>query len=439
MQIRKLKPGAFVELECKHLVAEGLGLSYFTDDSMREKFKPAVFFIWGVLPGERFIARIAKVKSKYAHGILANREQLPEELKDNRFSDVEWALLHSSTQRVQSACEIFLRCGGCRLRQLSYQDTIAAKLGWLKGQLVSQKVIFENIETFALAETEIDHYRNHVQVHINKFGTYGFYEPFSYRTRAFPDHGCLIFAEKKIREKFPNYPVEVRASRIRINLEGEAWFTVLNDKKEAETHASFSIEWPKGQWVKIDFPMPQFFQVNLKILPAWLDTLSNYSAGSTRMLELYSGFGFISRLLGLKMPLTAWGADSLRPEQVRAVRISVGGQDVADSFAENYRSVDLFNCDKISEQWSESVHAFDPQILLVNPPRAGFPEATWTRLREKALSKFGGSILYSSCNAATMARDLGYLIKDGYQIKSMKMFDFFPWTHHYETVALLTR
>ena len=48
MNIRKLKRGALVELECLHFVAEGLGLSYFADDSEKLRFKPVVFFIWGV-------------------------------------------------------------------------------------------------------------------------------------------------------------------------------------------------------------------------------------------------------------------------------------------------------------------------------------------------------------------------------------------------------
>lgn len=40
MNIRKLKPGAFAELECKHFVAEGLGLSYFADETQKENSSP---------------------------------------------------------------------------------------------------------------------------------------------------------------------------------------------------------------------------------------------------------------------------------------------------------------------------------------------------------------------------------------------------------------
>ena len=80
-----------------------------------------------------------------------------------------------------------------------------------------------------------------------------------------------------------------------------------------------------------------------------------------------------------------------------------------------------------------------PDVLLVNPPRAGLQQETWTKLRQEALQNFTGPIVYSSCNASTMARDIGYLTAEGYRVRELKLFDFFPWTHHFETVALLTK
>lgn len=86
-----------------------------------------------------------------------------------------------------------------------------------------------------------------------------------------------------------------------------------------------------------------------------------------------------------------------------------------------------------------AVRRHRPEVLLVNPPRAGLTPETWARLRADALADFKGPIIYSSCNAATMARDMGYLAAEGYRVRDIRLFDFFPWTHHFETVALLTR
>jgi len=424
MTIRRLRPGAVVELECKHFVSEGLGLSYFIDEAEKEKYKPHVFFIWGVLPGERFSARIAKVKSKFAHGVLV-------ELKT------------ASPHRVKPACENFLYCGGCKMQHMDYDDTLGYKKEWLLNQIRHHKVETPEPTLDRAPDHELMHYRNHIQVHINKFGVYGFYEPMSYRTRAFPEHGCLIFDEKSLRDKFPTFPVEVRASRIRLNTDGAAVFTELNAKIEADTRMTYSVSWPPGQTTEIEFPVPQFFQVNLRILPRWLEAMAGFIApfanNKIRVLELFSGFGFISRMLACKFDFEILAADLLARADVERVQLRSGAELLSADFAANYHRVDLFLPEKISPTFLAAVGAHKPDLMIVNPPRAGLNRDTWNKLRSEALQNFTGPILYSSCNAATMARDLGYLIGEGYRVREMRLFDFFPWTHHFETVALLTR
>lgn len=448
MNIRRLRPGAFVELTCKHFVSEGLGISYFADEAMKEKFKPHVFFIWGVLPGERFVARLVKVKSKVAHGILARREELPAEFAGVAFEHAEWALATLSPERVPPPCDNFLRCGGCKMQHMSYADSLKYKEEWLQNQLRQHKVEVPAISRDEIPENELKYYRNHVQVHINKFGVYGFYEPISYRTRAFPEHGCLIFDEKSLRDRFPEFPVEVRTARIRRNTDGQAVFTIINSKTEPETNMRYSVAWPPGSSTEIEFPVTQFFQVNLRMLPRWLGTMADYlspfaaAAGpqKLRVLELFSGFGFISRMLAQRFEFEILAADLLKRAEVERVVIkSPAGNLLTADFARHYHRVDLFLPEKISAEFLNAVHEHRPQVLLVNPPRAGLQQETWTKLRQEALQNFNGPIVYSSCNASTMARDIGYLATEGYRVREMKLFDFFPWTHHFETVALLTK
>ncbi len=442
MNIRKLKPGAFVELECRHFVAEGLGLSYFADDTLKEKFKPHVFFIWGVLPGEKFVARIAKARSKVAHGVLAWRSELPAEFAAD-FAHNEWALRTISPLRAQPACDNYLRCGGCRMQHMPYETTLRYKEEWLISQLTRNKVEVDAPQFHDLPEKARLHYRNHVQVHINKFGTYGFYEPMSYRTRAFPNHGCLIFDEKSLRGHFPAFPVEVRAARIRQNIDGKAVFTVLNSKEEKAALARYTIAWPELRKIDIDFPVTNFFQANLHALPEWLGAISRFfdraNVKNPRVLELFSGFGFISRMQSLVRPMQVFGIDILTKEQVDAVSFSEGGERLVSSFGAGYRQVDLFLPARFPETVLQEITNFDPQVLLINPPRAGLLPEAWAKLREKALQNFHGPIIYSSCDAATMARDLATFAADGYKSHEMKVFDFFPWTHHFETVTFLQK
>ncbi len=442
MNIRKIKRGAFLELECKHFVAEGLGLSYFTDETLKEKFKPHVFFIWGVLPGEKFIAHIRQVKSKLAYGILADRDAVGLEHSEKKFLHKRWALLSLSAERAEPACENYLRCGGCRMQHLSYLDTLRYKKTWLQAQLERNGVNPTKLEFYDYPENFRWRYRNHVQVHINKWGTYGFYEPVSYHTRAFPEHGCLIFEEKALRSEMPRFPVAVRAARIRVDTDGRAVFTELNSPEEKRTLATYSVEWPVGREVKIEFPVTSFFQANLRALPAWLSKISacfqRTGLSSPRVLELYSGFGFISRMLSLEFPLSVLALDILKKEQVEAVRFFENGKEIPSDFSNNFRTTDLFLPQKISETLLEEIRKFSPELLLVNPPRAGLSKETWKVFREVALKAFQGPIIYSSCDAATMARDLALFQSEGYTCHEMCAFDFFPWTHHFETVSYLT-
>ncbi|MFZ5631136.1 MAG: class I SAM-dependent RNA methyltransferase [Spirochaetota bacterium] len=444
MNIRRFKPGTFVELECRHFVAEGLGLSYFADESLKEKFKPHVFFIWGVLPGERFIARLAQVKSKVAHGVLARLDELPAELSDEgSFAHETWALRNLAPDRDKPPCDNYLRCGGCRMQHMSYERTLEYKLSWLRAQLERNKVEVAAMEFHSMPEETRWHYRNHVQVHINKYGTYGFYEPVSYRTRAFPDHGCLIFEEKKLRDSFPRYPVEVRAARIRLNTDGEAVFTVLNSKDEQNVLAKYSVRWPEGRKIDIKFPVTGFFQANLRALPHWLSAIRRYfeltGLENPRVLELFSGFGFISRMQSLVKPMQILAMDILSSDQVKSVEFAQDGVPLPDTFTANFRKVDLFLPARIPDSLLSEVAAFGPQVLLINPPRAGLAPETWLRLREGCLQNFAGPIIYSSCDAATMARDLATFTREGYRVEQTQVFDFFPWTHHYETVSYLVR
>ncbi|MEN0614314.1 23S rRNA (uracil(747)-C(5))-methyltransferase RlmC [Klebsiella indica] len=74
-----------------------------------------------------------------------------------------------------------------------------------------------------------------------------------------------------------------------------------------------------------------------------------------------------------------------------------------------------------------------PELVLVNPPRRGIGEELCAWLSRMAPAY----IIYSSCNARTMAKDIAQL--DGYQIARIQLFDMFPHTAHYEVLTLLVR
>ncbi|WP_319704018.1 23S rRNA (uracil(747)-C(5))-methyltransferase RlmC [Cronobacter sakazakii] len=74
-----------------------------------------------------------------------------------------------------------------------------------------------------------------------------------------------------------------------------------------------------------------------------------------------------------------------------------------------------------------------PDLVLVNPPRRGIGKALCEYLSHMAPRY----IIYSSCNAQTMAKDIREL--PGYRIARVQLFDMFPHTAHYEVLTLLVR
>ena len=74
-------------------------------------------------------------------------------------------------------------------------------------------------------------------------------------------------------------------------------------------------------------------------------------------------------------------------------------------------------------------------VVFMDPPRAGSDEAFLSSVIRLAPKR----VVYISCNPETLARDLKYLTKHGYQAKECQPVDLFPWTKHVECVVALHR
>ena len=81
-----------------------------------------------------------------------------------------------------------------------------------------------------------------------------------------------------------------------------------------------------------------------------------------------------------------------------------------------------------------SLLALAPDVVIVDPPRAGLHPATLLTL----LQGSAPHLLYVSCNPQALARDLAKLVA-AYAIKRCAVVDLFPHTEHVETVVQLTR
>ena len=73
--------------------------------------------------------------------------------------------------------------------------------------------------------------------------------------------------------------------------------------------------------------------------------------------------------------------------------------------------------------------------VVLDPPRAGAGRAVVEAL--DALNP--DAIAYVACDPVALARDLGTFREKGWSVPTMRGFDLFPHSHHFEVVALLTR
>lgn len=108
------------------------------------------------------------------------------------------------------------------------------------------------------------------------------------------------------------------------------------------------------------------------------------------------------------------------------LRASVGGEKVLSASGGNVGEVlrDLH------------ARAGEPDLVVVDPPRAGLAGRGLRRLGELAAPR----VVYVSCNPTTLAGDAKRLIEEyGYVLRRTRPLDMFPHTPHVESVSLFER
>jgi 23S rRNA (uracil1939-C5)-methyltransferase len=76
-----------------------------------------------------------------------------------------------------------------------------------------------------------------------------------------------------------------------------------------------------------------------------------------------------------------------------------------------------------------------PDVVVVDPPRAGLSQKVVRRIIETAPRR----IVYVSCNPTTLAPNAAQFVEAGWRLERVTPVDMFPQTPHIECVALLSR
>lgn len=163
-----------------------------------------------------------------------------------------------------------------------------------------------------------------------------------------------------------------------------------------------------------------FFQTNPSVAAQVYQTAGNWSrAREPKVIwDLFCGVGGFG-LHCASLDTELWGIE-IEPEAIRCAR------DSAQTLGLKNINFQAFNLN----EWHQAAIKH-PDLVIVNPPRRGLG----ARLSQQLADLNPAAILYSSCNAVTLAQDLQQL--KNYHFQRVQLFDMFPHTAHFETLVLL--
>ena len=170
-----------------------------------------------------------------------------------------------------------------------------------------------------------------------------------------------------------------------------------------------------------------FMQTNTEMAELLYGVVGEYAAlqGWERVYDLYCGIGTIALTLAPRAG-EVWGIELIE-------------QAVADAIASARRN-DVTNAHFFAGDTRLALpelvtRAGRPDVLVVDPPRAGLSKKVLRRVIEAS----PGRIVYVSCNPTTLAPNAAELVDAGWALRRVRPVDMFPQTHHIECVALFER
>jgi 23S rRNA (uracil1939-C5)-methyltransferase len=182
-----------------------------------------------------------------------------------------------------------------------------------------------------------------------------------------------------------------------------------------------------GRDLRLRLSAEAFFQTNTEMAERLYGTAVEFARlqGWERVYDLFCGIGTIGLALAPRAG-EVWGLEIV--EEAIADAIANGRRnEIANArfFAGDVRLA----LRELAEE------AGRPDVLVVDPPRAGLSAKIVRRIIEAAPKR----IVYVSCNPTTLAPNAAQLVEAGWQLKRVRPVDMFPQTPHIECVALLER
>lgn len=443
-----------VLLTIKRLGINGEGIGYY---------KRKAVFVPGVIPPEEVIVKITDVQDKFATG---------EVVKINI----------QAQKRVQPFCKHFGVCGGCQTMHIDYDEQLSLKEEMLSQTLERYAGIDQtkfHINSMVGMNTP-KYYRHKAQLPVKNTPTgitTGLYQINS--NNLVPIIDCPVhseqinFVNRKVLEicdanevyafdpqtmrgllryvviRESHHTGEIQVTLV-ITIFNKVLHKVANEIAKIPNVVSVGISKNKemsnveifGDEVEIlagknyitegigktryDLKAKAFYQLNpsqAMKLYQYVESQINFEE-EKNIVDAYCGAGAISMLIA--------------PEASRVVGIDLSKESLYSALhnkkVNNLENVNFFQGevkDLLPKLYDKG---FNPDTVIIDPPRSGIDDKTLDLLNRKVVKK----IIYVSCNPATLAKNLKVLLKK-YKLVSVAPFDMFPQTSHIESVSVLVK
>ena len=170
-----------------------------------------------------------------------------------------------------------------------------------------------------------------------------------------------------------------------------------------------------------------FYQVNPVQTEILYKTAIEYAGLGRKetVIDAYCGIGTIG-LVAAKRAKNVIGVE-LNPDAVRDARINAKENKITN--ARFYQG----DAGEFMENMAENGEHAD--VVFMDPPRTGSDK----KFMSSVIKLNPSRIVYISCGPETLARDLEYLTKHGYDVRKIQPVDMFSFTDHCEDICLLTK
>lgn len=399
-----------------------------------------VVFVDGAIPGEEVLAEVISVKKSYARARVVSIE-------------------NPSPIRAKPPCPYFGNCGGCQLQHLTYSGQLEIKRQRVADALERiGKLADVSVSPCVPSDKEYG-YRNKIQLPVlyDKEGVQlGLYARKTHRV--VPVEHCMIHCElgeeifQRVKTLTPPAKGQIRYVLIKTAVNrGEVLVVLITTGLDREWLNRFAHNLPvRGVVENVNRRKDNVIlgdHFNLIAGDPYIEeevcgkrfrisAHSFFQVNTEQAAKLYEKIIELAELNSEKVLVDAFcGVGSFALIAADHVKRVHGIECVKLAVEDAKANAKLNGIENASFRYGfaeEELAKIEPaDVIFLNPPRKGCDAALLEKLEAE-------TVIYMSCNPATLARDLE-ILSPRYRVQEVIPYDMFPQTTHVETVAKLTR